>query len=39
MDDVKPSVVTYGILLEGYCWMRCAERAIEVVHEMRKRRN
>ncbi|KAK7846009.1 pentatricopeptide repeat-containing protein [Quercus suber] len=28
MDDVKPSVVTYGILVEGYCWMRCAERAI-----------
>ncbi|KAB1204539.1 hypothetical protein CJ030_MR8G021809 [Morella rubra] len=30
MDDVKPSVVTYGTLVEGYCRMRRAERAIEL---------
>ena len=33
---IKKSVVTYGILVEGYCWMRYAKRAIEVVHEMRR---
>ncbi|CAI0444474.1 unnamed protein product [Linum tenue] len=36
-DEVKPNVVTYGTLVEGYCRMRRVEIALELVDEMRRK--
>ncbi|TKY58180.1 Pentatricopeptide repeat-containing protein mitochondrial [Spatholobus suberectus] len=33
-ENVRPSVVTYGTLVEGYCRMRRVEKALEMVGDM-----
>ncbi|RYR55105.1 hypothetical protein Ahy_A06g030350 [Arachis hypogaea] len=35
-ENVRPTVVTYGTLIEGYCRMRRVEKALEIVGDMIK---